>query len=420
MPDRPNILVFMTDQQRGCTVLPDHPLKADTPHLDRFREQAATFSRAYCPSPHCCPSRTTFFTGLMPTQHGVWHNVHVPNAIARGPFPGTPFWSEALKAAGYRLGFSGKWHVSNTDGPARWGWEEGLLTAGPGRPDLDLEDRRGHALNGLRNKLERLNPEPYGPRQPGQVIREGFPDYRHYGTADNPFRDGDVTADGCRQLDALAAAGEPWCLYVGTLGPHDPYTPPEAFLDLYPEDDPRIQLPDTFWDSMQDKPELYRRTRDRFDQLSEAEHRAAIRHYLAFCSYEDALFGQVLDRLEASGQADDTLVVFLSDHGDYLGDHGLWAKGLPAFQSAYHVPAVSGCLPARIGRPLPERRWIRWYRWPTSGPPSSMRWGSIRRFRGHPVKASCRGCGAKHPHPGAMPSTSRRRATRPTASNEPC
>ena len=80
--------------------------------------------------------------------------------------------------------------------------------------------------------------------------------------------------------------------------------------------------------------------RDRFDQLSEGEHREALRHYLAFCSYEDHLFGRVLEALEHSGQTEETVVVYLSDHGDYAAEHGLWAKGLPSFLPAYHIPAV--------------------------------------------------------------------------------
>ena len=65
--NKPNILIFMTDQQRACSVLPNNEYKAKTPVLDEFRKESVTFSRAFCPSPHCCPSRTSFMTGLMPT-----------------------------------------------------------------------------------------------------------------------------------------------------------------------------------------------------------------------------------------------------------------------------------------------------------------------------------------------------------------
>jgi arylsulfatase A-like enzyme len=77
-----------------------------------------------------------------------------------------------------------------------------------------------------------------------------------------------------------------------------------------------------------------------FGQLSERETREAIRHFWAYCTYLDDLFGRVLNALEKAGQVEKTLVLFCSDHGDYCGEHGLFAKGIPCFQGAYHVPAV--------------------------------------------------------------------------------
>lgn len=130
----------------------------------------------------------------------------------------------------------------------------------------------------------------------------------------------------------------PWCHYIGTLGPHDPYVVPKEFLDMYNLED--IQLPESFYDHMMDKPALYRRTKERYSQLPELEHRKSILHYLAFCTYEDYLFGKVLQALEQKGELENTVVVYTSDHGDYMGEHGLWAKGLPCFQSAYHVPLL--------------------------------------------------------------------------------
>ena len=99
MNPRPNILIFMTDQQAGSTLLPGR-MKARTPVLDAFREDAVTFSRAYCPSPHCCPSRATFFTGLYPSQHGVWNNVNAANALSRDWKPHIRPWSLDLREAG--------------------------------------------------------------------------------------------------------------------------------------------------------------------------------------------------------------------------------------------------------------------------------------------------------------------------------
>ena len=129
-------------------------------------------------------------------------------------------------------------------------------------------------------------------------------------------------------------------MYVGTLGPHDPYFVPQQYLDLY--SDESIVLPESWKDRMLDKPNLYRRTRERFDQLGEAEQKRSLKHYLAFCSYEDALFGRLLDVLERRELLEDTVILYVSDHGDYAGAHGLWTKGLPCFKEAYHICSVMG------------------------------------------------------------------------------
>ena len=324
---KPNILMFMTDQQRGDTVLPGSP--ARMPNLEKFRNEGVLFSQAHCPSPHCCPSRATFFTGLQPSQHNVWHNVNVDNAISRGLAENTVTWSEDFHEAGYDLYFSGKWHVSAMETPEYRGW----------KPAVGEFDKPNLNYHSEWNKYEDLNEKPEGyKRKQGEIVRPGYPDYIHYGTNEDPFNDLNVVRTGQERIEELSKSSDPWVLYVGTLGPHDPYFVPQRFLDMYKPDE--IDLPENFQDDLSDRPNLYRRTRSVFDQLTVDEHREAIRHYLAFCSYEDWLFGQLLTSLEESGQVDNTLVIFLSDHGDYMGDHGLWCKGLPCFKGAYHIPCI--------------------------------------------------------------------------------
>jgi arylsulfatase A-like enzyme len=334
---KPNILIFMTDQQRGDTVLPGSP--AQMPNVEAFREEGVLFSEAHCPSPHCCPSRATFFTGLQPSEHNVWHNVDVSNAISRGLAEEVVTWSEDLKAGGYRLYFTGKWHVSAVESPANRGWEP----AGDSFPE-----RSGHRFDWWK-MYSNLNERPDGYlRREGEIIRPGYPDYIHYGIHENPFGDLDVVRAAQKRIEELSDTADPWVLYAGTLGPHDPYFVPQRFLDRYPLE--QIELPVNFRDDFTHRPNLYDRTRRMFDQLSEEEHRQAIRHYLAFCSYEDWLFGELLTSLRESGQADNTLVIYLSDHGDYMGEHGLWCKGLPCFKGAYHIPCIMRW-PAGISQP---------------------------------------------------------------------
>lgn len=340
MNKKPNILIFMTDQQNGRTISGQSHHRAKTPHLDAYRKKAVSFTNAFSPSPHCCPSRVSFFTGRYPSEHGVWNNVNVSNALTRGPRDNTPFWSNDLKKAGYDLAFAGKWHVSNWQTPSNFGWYELLVTSPGFGSGLSLEAQREEARSRELRVFDGHEPHS-GSRRPGEVIRPGWPGYLHYGTADDPFGDGQVVDSAIQHMRGKLADGtDPWCMYVGTLGPHDPYTPPQEFLDLYDPDE--ITLPSSFSDTMDDKPGLYSRTRDRFDQLTQGEHREALRHYLAFCSYEDALFGRLLETLAETEQAEDTIVLYLSDHGDYAAEHGLWGKGLPSFQSAYRVPLVVG------------------------------------------------------------------------------
>ncbi len=338
MPTRPNILIVMTDHQRADTALPEHP--AVTPHLTELGRQGVTFTNTFCPSPHCCPARATFFTGLYPSGHGVWNNICNDQALSRGLRDGVRLWSEDLAAAGYDLHFSGKWHVSVLEGPARRGWTERFVSAAAG------------TLHGARwDYYEKLAAQPEPTRRgDGEILRPGYGTYRLYGGRDGGEKhDQAAVTAALDALPTLARGKRPWGLFVGLIGPHDPYLVPQAYLDLYDED--AAPLPPSYGDTLLDKPRIYERMRSmRFGQLSEREVRQAIRHYWAYCSYLDDLFGQILHALDETGQADDTLVLYCSDHGDYCGEHGLFAKGIPCFQGAYRVPATMRW-PAGIANP---------------------------------------------------------------------
>jgi arylsulfatase A-like enzyme len=102
-----------------------------------------------------------------------------------------------------------------------------------------------------------------------------------------------------------------------------------------------VNLPPSFRDTLEDKPRIYQRMRHQYwSQLSDGEVRRSIAHYWAKLTMQDALFGLLLEALEKTGQSENTLVVYTSDHGDYAGAHGLWAKGVPSFQEGYNIPCV--------------------------------------------------------------------------------
>ncbi|MBE0698238.1 MAG: sulfatase-like hydrolase/transferase, partial [Anaerolineaceae bacterium] len=327
MPKPPNIFIIMMDHQRADTVLPEHP--AITPNLDLFARQGVTFTNTYCPSPHCCPSRATFFSGLYPSGHGVWNNICNDQALSRGLKPGVKLWSEDLAEAGYQMHFVGKWHVSVLESPKDRGWIENFASGAAGN------------YHGVTWKQYQELPVDPTSRDQGQILRPGYGPYTLYGTRedDEDFHDQKVLKHTLDMLNELKDADQPWCFYSGFIGPHDPYQVPQRFLDLYNIDD--IPLPASYFDNLKDKPRVYQRMRRQtFDQLSEREVRQGILHYWAYCTYLDDLFGQIMRRLDEKGMSNNTLVLYCSDHGDYCGEHGLFAKGIPCFQGAYHVPAI--------------------------------------------------------------------------------
>lgn len=330
---RPNILVFMPDQQEGGTVLPSSP--CITPNLDKFAAQGVTFTHAFCPAPHCCPSRTSFMSGLYPSEHGIFNNVDTDTAIHFDPNPGVKFFSEKLNSGGYQLAYSGKWHVSAHQTPADRGWKE-----------LKGQAQPGHG--GGRRRAGHAQPEAQesGPRHAGEVLRPGWGNLQLYRSIPpqgphgyEGLGDYEIVRRGAEGLKSLASGNQPWCLMVSNSGGHDTYVVPQNFIDMYRGK--TAELPPSFRDTLEDKPRIYQRMRYQYwSQLSDDEVRASITHYWAKLTMQDALFGLLLDALEKSGQADNTIVIYVSDHGDYSGSHGLWAKGVPSFREGYHIPCV--------------------------------------------------------------------------------
>ncbi len=348
MPDnRPNILIFMTDQEQADVVRPEHP--CITPNATRLAEQGLLFTRSYCPTAHCCPSRATFMTGLYPSRHGVYNNVSTPTAIHHAIYPGIRMFSEDLRDSGYHLTYAGKWHATDAENPADRGWEELLVTGGKGSY-MHTNFERWQKIG------QEMAAAPDQPRARGQVLRPGWGHYQLYKAlpATTPkgyetHHDYKVARAGIEALPRLAASGKPWTLFLGPHGPHDPFHVSKKFVDMY--DPKKIELPASFADTLEDKPRIYQRMRQQYwGQLTEDEVRESIAHYWAYCTMEDAILGEVLAALDATGQADNTLVLLMSDHGDYCGAHGLYCKGVPSFREAVNIPTIARW-PAGIKNP---------------------------------------------------------------------
>jgi arylsulfatase A-like enzyme len=331
---KPNILIFMPDQQQGATVLPEHPCL--TPNLDRFSKRGLLFPNAFCPAPHCCPSRATFLTGLYPSEHGVFNNVDTDSAIHPDPSPGIPYFSQSLQDGGYNLGYSGKWHVGHTLRPENVGWTSLNPHPYPVNIPLGADHRSSYWT-----KAHEQYTHPTA-RSSGEVKRPGWLDQKLFGVRPGTYensRDYAAVRDGIKGIERFSREGKQWCVMVSNDGGHDLYNAPQDFIDMY--DWRKIELPRNFRDTMEDKPRIYQRMRYQYwQQLSDDEVKQSIAHYYALITMQDTLFGLLLDALEKSGQADNTLVIYCSDHGDYAGAHGLWAKGVPAFREAYNIPCV--------------------------------------------------------------------------------
>ena len=329
----PNILVFLVDQMPYDVVVPEHP--CHMPNARRLAEEGISFSRAFTCSPHCCPSRATLMTGLYPSRHGVFNNVDTNTAFQRGLNPGVRTFSEYLKEAGYRLAYAGKWHVSNEETPANRGWQE--LT----KYQKNILSRRNEDWDRVVQQPE----PPDHPRQRGEVFRPGWgstyvigkkisgPD--SYTKASWYQR---AILPGVRAIPELAKQDQPWMLCIST--DMDPSTPvPADIADLYNPKD--VSLPASYGDMMHDKPRVYQRMRFQiWGQLTADEVRESIAHYWALCTLQDRYLGEILSALASTGQADNTIVVFLADHGDYLFAHGLRCLGIPSFREVYNIPVI--------------------------------------------------------------------------------
>ena len=327
---RPNILIYMTDQEQAQVSFPEHPCQM--PHTERFAREGILFRNCLTVAAHCCPSRASFMTGMYPSRHGVYNNVNTHTAIHRGLNDDVVTFSELLAESGYKMAFSGKWHVSNHENPRDRGWDEIHVSApgdsDPGRPSS--------------SRWEAAAAETENARAPGQILRPGWGHYQLYGTEEGKEGYKDVAdyryvSGGISAMETLAAGNEPWCLFVGPNGPHDPFIVPEPYASMY--DPSEIDLPESYADTMEDKPAIYRRMRKQYwDQLSEDEVKESIAHYWGYCTMMDDMFGELLEALAKSGAASNTLVIRMSDHGEYCGAHGLYCKGVPPFREAYQVP----------------------------------------------------------------------------------
>jgi choline-sulfatase len=318
MSDRPHILLLMVDQLSALFLRAYGHGVTKTPAIDRLAEEGVVFESTYSPSPLCAPARAAFMTGALPTRTGVYDNAaELPSSI--------PTFAHYLRLQGYRTCLSGKMHFVGPD--QLHGFEERLTTdVYPGdfgwTPDWS---RPGERID-------------WWYHNSSSVLEAGTAEMTNQLEYDD-----EVTFHAVRKLYEYARfeRDRPLALCVSFTHPHDPYVARRRYWDLYADDE--IDLPSA---PAPPYDELDPHSRRLFDDCAlgrveiAEEHVRASRHgYYASLSYVDERIGEVLDALETCGLARDTVVLFTSDHGDFLGEHGLFFK-MSFREHAARVPFV--------------------------------------------------------------------------------
>lgn len=324
----PNILFLMTDQMQGGVLDPNHPCM--TPNLDRLARRGTRFTRAYTPNAVCSPARASLMTGLLPHNHGVLEVTHVVDDDQCCLREEYPHWAQRLQEAGYRNGYFGKWHIERTNELERFGWDVNCESSQPAVTEYVASVDGAYAGVTDEGLTRVIDDSP-----------DGYRSSRLYGVTDVPAERhhvGMLTDIAENFLKDAVKQDQPWCCFVSCGEPHDPYVCAREDYELYDVDS--LELPANAFDEMADKPGVYRKSARVFANLSERERKEAMACYYASITGIDRQYGRLIDVVEKAGQLDNTIIVFTTDHGDFLGAHGLYCKNIGSFEEAYNIPMI--------------------------------------------------------------------------------
>jgi len=312
----PNILIFMVDQLNG-TLFPDGPADwLHAPNLKKLAARAARFSTAYTASPLCAPGRASFMSGQLPSRTRVYDN-------AAEFASDIPTFAHHLRRAGYQTTLSGKMHFVGPD--QLHGYEE-RLTTDVYPPDFGWTPD-------YRKPGERID---WWYHNMGSVTGAGVAEITNQLEYDD-----EVAYHATRKVYDLARGGDarPWMLTVSFTHPHDPYVARRKYWDLYA--DCEHLMPDVPAMGYADHDPHSQRIFDANDwrsfDITQDHIKRARRAYFANISYIDDKIGEVMEALETTGQ--EAVILFVSDHGDMLGERGLWFK-MSFYDGASRVPLM--------------------------------------------------------------------------------
>lgn len=347
-PERPNILWYCTDQQRYDTIAALGNRHIRTPNIDRLIENGTAFRNAYVQSPICTPSRASFLTGRYPATTHVHRNgnAHFPDCET--------LVTRILADHGYDCGLVGKLHLASADGVMEKRTDDGYrMMEWSHHPMPHLSRQRNDYGRWLKEEKGVDHAELY--QDIKGYLSAGVPAELHQSTW--------CTEMAIRFIDE--ARDGPWMLSLNPFDPHPPFDPAPEYLERYDPD----SLPDPlFRPSDLERQKQFRNVCQQSVHATDptragssdspggafaggsenaATHppdsfngRAVKAAYYAMVELLDDQFGRLVDHLDAAGQLDNTLIIFHSDHGEMLGDHGLLYKGCRFFEGLVHVPLI--------------------------------------------------------------------------------
>lgn len=316
--DKLNVLLIVADDM-NCDIGAYMEHGALTPNLDRLAASSTVFENAHVQYPHCGPSRASFMTSLYPSQTKITQN----NVFIRNTIPDVVTLGQRFRQQGYESIRIGK--IFHYDNPGAIGTS--------GTDDNDSWDRTINPYG--RDKVEEFKINTLKPRKYGGVLSWMAAD-----GSDEEQTDGIGATEAIEQLERLAGTEDNFFLAVGFFRPHTPFVAPKKYFDWYDQDS--IQIPDRSDASLHAIPPLAARslrTKQNAGLTDDVTAKEIKEAYYSTISFVDAQVGRVLDKLEATGLNENTIVVFISDHGYHLGEHGHWQKQT-LFENATRIPLM--------------------------------------------------------------------------------
>lgn len=332
--ERPDVLFIAIDDLNDWVgVLGGHP-QAHTPNIDALAARGMMFANAHTPGTSCNPARTAILTGLKPATTGIYNNGADWRTVER--LRGVPTLPRYFRENGYRTLGAGKiFHAHAYDASGFFGYNdpEGWEAFYPSL-QRQLPDEVGPPVRPANG-----NPSVSGTTaEPRGFV--GF-DWSPLVTDDAAMGDGQVVSWARHQL--AVASAEPRFLAVGIYRPHLPWYVPQKYFDLHPLSE--VVLPPTLENDLDDVPEIAHRVRnlDGVENhrwvLEQRRWQEGVQAYLASISFADAMVGWLVDALDRSGRADNTIIVLWADHGFHLGEKERWRKWT-LWQRTTHVPLI--------------------------------------------------------------------------------